>query len=248
LNTWLSLARAAPPPENEASRERWLESALQRIPTGSRVLDAGAGTQRYRKFCGHLDYVSQDFGEYDGKGDLAGLQMGDFDYGKLDIVCDITSIPEPDGSFDAIMCVEVLEHLPDPVAALKELGRLTKAKGYLLITAPFCSLTHFAPFHFSTGFNRYWYEKHLGDSGFTIAEIAANGNFFDYLSQELLRLPAVSARYSDGKPHLLEAVCLRLLRHMLQRFSGRDKGSSELLCFGYHVLARKTTPPHDDAN
>ena len=146
---------------NESTRERWLEKALKSIPENSRILDAGAGTQQYRKFCKHLDYVSQDFGEYDGQGDSAGLQMGEFDYGKLDIVSDITSIPEPDSSFDSIMCIEVLEHLPDPVQAIKEFSRLIKPKGHLILTAPFCSLTHFAPYHFSTGFNRYWYEKHL---------------------------------------------------------------------------------------
>lgn len=78
---------------NEEPRERWLKNALESIPEGGRILDAGAGTQRYKKFCGHLNYVSQDFGEYDGQGDSAGLQMGTFDYGKLDIVCDIDRWP-----------------------------------------------------------------------------------------------------------------------------------------------------------
>ena len=164
--------------DNQISREVWLEETLSTITNNSRILDAGAGTQQYRKYCGHLEYVSQDFGEYDGKGDDSALQTGEFDYGKLDIVSDVTSIPEPDSSFDAIMCIEVLEHLPDPIQAIKEFSRLLKPDGHMIITAPFCSLTHLAPYHFSTGFNKYWYEKHLAEYDFKAIEISRNGNFF----------------------------------------------------------------------
>ena len=121
------------------------------MPAGSRILDAGAGELRYKPLCSHLEYVSQDFAQYNGQGDGVGLQMGNWDQTHLDIVCDITQIPEPDQSFDVIMCIEVFEHLPDPLAALREFNRLLKSGGWLIITAPFNSLTHFAPYHFYTG-------------------------------------------------------------------------------------------------
>jgi ubiquinone/menaquinone biosynthesis C-methylase UbiE len=226
---------------NEACRESWLENVLQHIPNNSKILDAGAGTQRYRRYCEHLEYVSQDFGEYDGKGDSSALQMGEFDYGKLDIVSDITSIPMPDSSFDVIMCIEVLEHLPDPVQAIKEFARLLKPNGHLIVTAPFCSLTHFAPYHFSSGFNKYWYEKHLTESEFNTIEVAQNGNFFEYLAQEIYRMPYVSKRYSNSKPNLIEFLSILILQRMLLRFSKADNGSAEILCFGYHVHAIKSS-------
>ena len=224
---------------NESTRERWLETALASIPKGSRILDAGAGTQRYRRFCSHLNYVSQDFGEYDGKGDSVGLQTGEYNYEELDIVSDIISIPESDSSFDAIMCIEVFEHLPDPAQVVKEFARLVKPGGYLVLTAPFCSLTHFAPYHFSTGFNKYWYDKHLHDNNFDITEITANGNFFEYVAQEIYRVSSISRRYSNDRPHLFELLGMYVIQRMLRRFSNRDSNSSELLCFGYHVIARK---------
>jgi len=226
--------------DNEDTRELWLERTLAAIPKDSRILDAGAGTQRYAKFCKHLIYVSQDFGKYDGEGDASGLQMGDFDYGKLDIVSDITAIPEANLSFDAIMCVEVFEHIPDPIQAVKEFSRLLKPGGDLVITAPFCSLTHFSPYHFSTGFNKYWYEKHLLDHNFIISEITPNGNFFEFVAQELYRISSVSKQYAKSKPRLIEQLCIYILLRMLLRFSKRDDYSSELLCYGYHVLARKS--------
>jgi ubiquinone/menaquinone biosynthesis C-methylase UbiE len=224
---------------NENTRELWIQRALKSIPANHRILDAGAGTQRYRKFCTHLDYVSQDFGEYDGRGNSAGLQKGSFDYGKLDIVSDIAAIPEPGSSFDAVMCIEVLEHLQDPISALKEFSRLLKSGGYLIITAPFCSLTHYAPYHFSTGFNKYWYANHLTQNGFEVTEITPNGNFFEFVAQEIYRIPSVSYRYSKTKPRLWEYFGMFIVQKMLLRFSKRNAGSEELLCFGYNVFARK---------
>src|SRR6185503_64273 len=224
---------------NESLREQWLEKALKSIPDGSKILDAGAGTQRYRRFCTHLEYVSQDFGQYDGKGDTTGLQTGEFHYGKLDIVSDITSIPMPDASFDAIMCIEVFEHLPNPILAVSEFFRLLKPGGYLIITAPFCSWTHFAPYHFNTGFNRYWYEKHLVDHSFRINEISPNGNYFEFVAQEIYRISSVSRQYAKSEPGLLDLAALYILLRMLLRFSRHDSGSSEFLCFGYHVFAQK---------
>jgi len=224
---------------NESARELWIEDTLNSIPENSRILDAGAGTQRYRKFCKHLDYVSQDFEKYDGQGDSAGIQTGEFDYGELDIVSDITSIPEPDLSFDAIMCIEVLEHLPDPVQAIKEFSRLIRPNGHLILTAPFCSLTHFSPYHYCTGFNKHWYKIHLAAYGLKIIDITPNGNFFEYLSQEIDRIPSVSKRYSKDKPGLFERLCIFVMLRMLSRFSKKDNASSDLLCFGYHVFATK---------
>ncbi len=224
---------------NQTNREAWLEKTLKLIPSGSRILDAGAGELQYKRFCTHLDYVAQDFARYDGRGDASGLQMGSWDQSKLDIICDITAIPEADASFDAIMCVEVFEHLLEPIKAVQEFSRLLRAGGHLILTAPFCSLTHFAPYHFYTGYNRYFYEAHLPAKGFKIVELQENGNYFEYLAQEVRRIPWMAERYADAHPGRLEHFAMKLCLRMLKRFSVKDKGSSEMLHFGCHVLAVK---------
>jgi ubiquinone/menaquinone biosynthesis C-methylase UbiE len=225
--------------QNLYYRENWLEATLQNVPASSRILDAGAGEQQYKRFCTHLEYVAQDFALYDGKGDAKGLQRGSWDQSRLDIISDIISIPEPDASFDAIMCIEVLEHLSNPLPALAEFSRLIKPGGELILTAPFCSLTHFAPYHFITGYNRYFYEKHLPDMGFDIVEMTANGNFFEYIAQEILRIESVSKRFCGKVPNWLEKLSIKTVLKMLQKFSVTDRGSEELLCYGYHILAKK---------
>lgn len=224
---------------NEANRAAWLEEALKQIPAGSRILDAGAGEQQFKKLCSHLSYVAQDFAKYDGEGDHTGLHMGSWNQTGLDIVSDIAAIPEPDASFDAVMCVEVFEHLPAPLLALREFRRLIKPHGHLIITAPFCSLTHFAPYHYYTGFNRYFYETHLSANGFEIVDLQANGNFFEFLAQELRRTPSVAEQYSKDRPGRLETRALDMVLGMLNRFSRNDTASNDLLHFGYHVRAVK---------
>ncbi len=123
--------------QNERVRLSWLKHTLTSIPAGSRILDAGAGELAQKKYCEHLNYVSQDFAQYDGKGDGVGLHTKTWDNSRIDIISDITNIPEPDGSFDAIMCIEVFEHIPNPILAIKEFSRLLKDDGFLVIIAPF---------------------------------------------------------------------------------------------------------------
>lgn len=226
---------------NEAVRDTWVRAKLGQISPDSRLLDAGAGEGRYRRDCAHLRYVAQDFAKYDGKGDTAGLQTTSWNQENLDIVSDITAIPEPDASFDAILCTEVLEHVPDPLAALGELSRLLRRDGVLILTAPFCSLTHFAPFHFYSGFNRYFFVHHLKRLGFEIQELEANGNFFEYLAQELRRLPSAAERYGGGKLSYAERIALRCILGAVARFSSGGNASAELLNYGFHVRARKVS-------
>lgn len=224
--------------QNDEKRESWVRSQLGNLPDGMTILDAGAGELRYKKYCEHLKYISQDFAQYDGSGDGTGLQMGNWDQSNIDIISDITSIPLGDESVDAILCVEVLEHIPEPILALKEFSRLLKSAGILILAAPFNSLTHFAPYHFSTGFNKYFYEKHLFDYNFEILKIETNGNYFEYIAQELRRLPEITKRYS-GKNLVLSRIFIKLLLFILGRLSRKDNGSDELLCYGYHILAKK---------
>jgi ubiquinone/menaquinone biosynthesis C-methylase UbiE len=226
---------------NLSNREIWLEETLKKIPRDDKILDAGAGELKYKKFCSHLRYVSQDFAQYDGKGDDKGLQTEQWDQTKLDIISDITSIPEPDESFDAIMCIEVFEHLPAPILAIKEFSRLLKKGGILIITAPFCSLTHFAPYHFYSGFNRYFYEKYLTEFGFKIDELTSNGNFYEFLGQETRRISAISDKYLNRKTSFCEKILILFFLKVLQKYSKLDNKnkSSEILNFGFHVKAIK---------
>lgn len=219
-------------------RVKWVIEKLKSLPAGSKILDAGAGELRFKPYCNHLHYVSQDFGQYNGHGDGVGLQTNTWNNTKLDIVSDITQIPVDDESFDAILCTEVLEHVPNALAAIQEFYRILKPNGILFITAPFCSLTHFAPYHFG-GLNSYWYKHHLPEIGFAIVEISQNGSWFAFMAQELRRSRLVGKMYSSAFLGLITRIASVPLIVLLTLLSRWDRGSDELLCFGFMVKAIK---------
>jgi SAM-dependent methyltransferase len=131
------------------------------------VLDAGAGASKYRPFFAHCRYETQDFCQYQGKL-VKYLQ-------PIDYVSDITEIPLPDGCLDGILCTEVLEHVTDPMAVLKEFSRLLRPGGKLFLTAPQVSALHMEPYHFYGGFTHFWYRHWLPQHGFVVDSIASQG-------------------------------------------------------------------------
>ena len=225
---------------NSSFREEWLKVVLSEIPKGKKILDAGAGESQYKIYCEHLDYIAQDFAMYDGVGDSKGIQKEKRDYSNLDIVSDITSIPIENDYFDAVMCIEVFEHLPNPIEALLELNRVLKPGGKLILTAPFASLTHYSPYHYATGFNKYFYEHHLKNIDHESIRIQANGNYFEFLAQEVRRINTVSQKYSGKKTNLLIKLGINIVLYFLNSSSLNDKGSDEILNFGYNVVSTKS--------
>ena len=110
----------------------------------------------------------------------------------------------------------------------------------MILTAPFCSLTHFAPYHFSTGFNRFFYTHHLEKEGFERIEILENGNYFEYVAQELRRIDSTAASYCGRQVGWITKIAIRIVLFTLNRLSAADSGSKELLNFGLHVVAHKS--------
>lgn len=226
---------------SEANRDAWVRLQLANISAGKRLLDAGAGQGRYRTFCAHLTYLAQDFARYDGKGDGTGLHTGRWDQSGLDVISDITAIPLPDAWFDAVLCTEVLEHVLDPVAALGELARVLKPGGMLILTAPFASMIHFAPFHYTSGFSRYFYRSHLPALGFDQVEITEDGNFYE-LAATFIRKVAQARENSAGKTiTIIAAAILFLSLQMLERFAHDDPGATSMGHVGCFVKARRSS-------
>ncbi len=68
-----------------------------------------------------------------------------------DILGDLLAMPFDDEAFDCIILTEVLEHCVNPFVAVKEVYRVLKKAGLLLVTSPF-----FWPWHGTQDYADYW--------------------------------------------------------------------------------------------
>lgn len=175
-------------PRPDSLRPQWVRQQLRQLPPGTKLLDAGCGPQPYRRECAHLTYVAQDFGAYDGAGDGTGLHDGGkWNYGKLDYTCDLWAIPAKSKSFDAILCTEVLEHVPYPVESLREFARLLKTGGTLILTAPVNCIPHQTPYFFYHGIARQLYEKVGMEEGLQLIQFSTYPSPAQFVFMEAMR-------------------------------------------------------------
>lgn len=172
---------------NQVDRDKWIAQQASQLASGSRVLDVGAGSCPYRQLFAHCEYKTQDF-----KG-LQGEQLLSGSYGGIDYICDATDIPVDAATFDAVICTEVIEHVPHPEKVIKEFSRILKPGGVLLLTAPLGSGLHQEPYHYYGGFTPYWYQHFLSEVGFEAIQVYPNGGGFRFFGQESLRFVRVSA-------------------------------------------------------
>lgn len=244
--TTLSIRELLPPPPNspplkdihdfnQRGRDQWMASKAAATPVGSAVLDVGAGTCPYRPLFAHCRYVAHDFKKYEG------IKLGGgTSYGDIDLVGDITAIPAPDAAFDVVMCTEVLEHVPDPVGALREMVRILKPGGRLLLTAPLGSGLHQEPFHYYGGFTRHFYEHFLPSMGVSIQQLVPNGGFFLHLAQECTRVAWIFDQHKEFHAERSDAV-RELFAEFLPRYLHAMDGQYPMEAFtvGYFVEGTK---------
>lgn len=70
---------------------------------------------------------------------------------KPDIVADITDTKLPEDSYDVILCVQTIEHIPNIFDLSKEIKRILRPGGYLIIDSPFNY-----PYHGEPEFGDFW--------------------------------------------------------------------------------------------
>lgn len=156
--------------ENTSIR-RHVQKTAQSIPPGARVLDAGAGQCRYRSLFAHADYTGVDFG----------CGEGEWDYSGLDALARLETLPFADGTFDRLLCTQVLEHVADPAGILRELYRVLKPGGRMLLTAPLGFGEHQIP-HDYFRYTRYGLTHLLETAGFRVDTLAPRGGYFRYMA------------------------------------------------------------------
>ena len=114
------------------------------LHSGHKVLDLGCGFGRhaYESLRRGAEVIACDMalpelGEVRATY-AAMLEANEIDSKSLAFACagDATALPFSDNTFDRIIASEVLEHIEDDEAALKELFRVLKPNGKIAITIP----------------------------------------------------------------------------------------------------------------
>lgn len=231
---------------NRKRRDKWMIKQANNIPNGSKVLDVGAGGCPHRKLFTHCEYFSQDFVQLSDE--QIQNQVG---YGQIDFVSDIVNIPVPDKSYDVILCTEVIEHVPEPISAIKEISRILRPGGILLITAPLQSGLHQEPYHFYGGYTKYWYQKFLAENNFSDINIEPNGSLFTtYFSLGLTTFKVFLEIMSDDKNLLHKLIAfisviiftpILLILNPIFSFFWESVFQRDGFTAGYHVKAKKSS-------
>jgi SAM-dependent methyltransferase len=96
---------------------------------GGRILNIGTGNKDYKNLFNFDEFITFDVDSSENP----------------NIIGDIHSIPIKNDSLDSIICTQVLEHVGDPKQAVREMCRILKSRGILLLSVPFIYPIHEAP-------------------------------------------------------------------------------------------------------
>lgn len=141
-----------------------------------RILDVGAGESPWRGLLAGAEYVGLDVEQADSFGMRRHPDIVYYDGRK---------IPFQDGSFDHVLCVEVLEHVPDPAAFLAELVRVLRKGGTLILTVPWSARLHHVPNDYCR-FTRFGLASIVAHAGFVDVRIEERGHDIAVLANKLL--------------------------------------------------------------
>ena len=150
-------------PEARAAGEQWQRRVLnERIDEHLRLLDP--------KYLGAAEISGANHGE------LPWRKHVSLDYPAFDLCAEL---PPAAGTFDVVICEQVLEHVPDPRLAAANLRQLAKPGGRVIVSTPFLIPIHELP---AFGMGDYWrftprgLRTLLENAGLQVEEMGSWGN------------------------------------------------------------------------
>lgn len=131
-----------------------------------KVLDVGCANRWVKAYCSAaVEYIGIDL-------PVTGKEL----YGaRPDVFADAACLPVIGGGVDAVVCLEVLEHVRDPWAALSEFARVLRSDGVLIFSMPFLYPVHDAPYDFQR-LTQYGLRRDLDLAGFDIVSLRKTGH------------------------------------------------------------------------
>ncbi|GEM_PF-3650583 len=123
---------------------------------GVKILEVGCGKHSRKKLFPLTNWLATDVKRHEG----------------VDAIADVTRLQFKSNSFDVVFCIAVLEHVFECRKAVKEIHRVLKPNGSLILSVPFLYPIHDPP-------NDYWRFTEFGLrellSGFLVTEVKSLG-------------------------------------------------------------------------
>lgn len=163
-----------------------------------KTLDIGGGTSKYRSIITPCvsEYLVSDIYKAPG----------------IDFVEDARKLSHADKTFDSVLSFQVLEHIDDTRAVVREMYRILKDGGIVLTIAPFFGAEHGHPsdFHRFTVEGLRWYFE---QEGFKIIETGKQGSTFAVIS-ELFRFSFLNPYKKHGR--IKRAILTRIIKALFK--------------------------------
>jgi len=137
-----------------------------------RLMDFGCGSKPYKYLFSVSEYIGVDF-ESPGHPHINE---------QIDVFYDGKKLPFENESFDAIFTTEVFEHVFNLPDILKELNRVLRTDGQILITCPFAICEHEVPNDYAR-YTSFAMRDMLEKNGFEVQALDKCGNAIETIWQ-----------------------------------------------------------------
>lgn len=205
---------------------------LDDVPPGGVVIDLGAGEATLRSRVTQARYIAID----------RGIGHAGWDYSALDIVADAVKVPVRAATADLVICKQVLEHVPEPIALLKEAARILKPGGTLLLSTNQQWPQHQQPYDFFrfTSFGlRYCFEQ----AGLETVELRSMGGVFSVALFGISQAMSPEVWAQGDRNRRIAGIVLRPMGLLMRLFmplvtalDRRDRARDNTL--GWYAVAR----------
>ncbi|MEQ8787255.1 MAG: methyltransferase domain-containing protein [Pirellulaceae bacterium] len=138
----------------KAAMRRWIGSRLRQSNRSLRILvygDGGGFDSAYFAMCGH-DVTYYEVGEMSVEFARKVFSANELSVTIADDTCQLDGDP-----FDVVVCLDVLEHVPDPPQTVREFAGYLREGGELIVHAPFFFVDRHNPTHLASS------KKYSGD-------------------------------------------------------------------------------------
>jgi SAM-dependent methyltransferase len=156
---------------------------------------------------------------------------------NIDVFATAYETTLPDASADTVLCNSVLEHLERPQDAVREMYRILKPGGCVILSAPFFWHLHEEPRDFFR-YSRFGLEYLFNEAAFQVVEVKALSGFVVTFGQELCYF---LERFNRRPLRLLFRVvqnCIQAAAYFLNRWDHSTRFS-----WAYILVARKPASP-----